>query len=114
MVRLRPKGEFDLKTTKGERGIQGPPGPAGPRGLQGLTGKTGKAGIPGAIGKVTNLTEVGTQLKVVDKSIEHIYKEMDSHITQLSHLHQQLDSLREIVRNLANKTEAFGMSNSKS
>jgi Collagen triple helix repeat (20 copies) len=106
-----------LKTTKGERGIQGPPGPAGPagpRGIQGLTGKSGKTGIPGAIGKVKNLTEVGIQLKVVDKSIEHIYKEMDNHITQLSQLHKQLDSLRDIVRNLANKTQAFGMSNSKS
>jgi collagen triple helix repeat protein len=108
---------LNLKTTKGQRGIQGPPGPAGPagpRGLQGLTGKSGKTGIPGAIGKVRNLKEVGIQFKVVDMSIEHIYKEMDSHITQLSHLHQQLDSLREIVRNLANKTQAFGMSNSKS
>lgn len=61
-----------------------------------------------------NLAEVGIQLKVVDKSIEHIYKEMDDHITQLSQLHHQLDSLREIVRNLAKKTQAFGMSNSKS
>ena len=109
-----------MKSTKGERGIQGlpgpagPAGPAGPRGIQGLTGKSGKTGIPGAIGKVRNLREVGIQLKIVDKSIEHIYKEMDNHITQLSHLHHQLDSLREIVRNLANKTQAFGKSNSTS
>jgi hypothetical protein len=108
---------LNLKTTKGQRGIQGPPGPAGPagpRGLQGLTGKSGKTGIPGAIGKVRNLTEVGIQLKVVDKSIEHIYKEMDNHITQLSHLHQQLDSLEKSCGIWLIKTQAFGMSKPKS
>ena len=104
------------KTTKGEKGnqgLQGPPGPAGPegpagpRGLKGLKGKSGEAGIPGPIGKVKNLTDVGRQLKIVDQSIDHIYREMASHITQLGQLHKQLDSLRETVRALVSKTEAM-------
>jgi len=106
-----------LKTTKGEKGnqgLQGPPGPAGPvgpegpagpRGLKGLKGKSGEAGIPGPIGKVKNLKDVGRQLKIVDQSIDHIYREMASHITQLGQLHKQLDSLRETVRALVSKTE---------
>ena len=38
--------------------------------------------------------------KIVDQSIEHIYKEMASHISELGKLHQQLDSLRETVAGL--------------
>jgi hypothetical protein len=104
-----------LKTNKGEKGnqgLQGPPGPAGPvgpvgpRGLKGLTGKSGETGIAGPIGKVKNLKDVGKQLKVVDQSIDHIYREMASHISQLGQLHKQLDSLRETVRALVAKTEA--------
>lgn len=110
-----------LKTTKGEKGnqgLQGPAGPAGavgpagPRGLKGLKGKSGEAGIPGPIGKVKNLKDVGRQLKVVDQSIEHIYREMASHISQLGHLHQQLDFLRETVRALVIKTEIIRSSKS--
>ena len=70
-------------------------------------GKSGEAGIPGPIGKVKNLTDVGRQLKIVDQSIDHIYREMASHITQLGQLHKQLDSLRETVRALVSKTEAM-------
>ena len=102
------------KSEKGNQGPQGPPGPAGPvgpegpagpRGLKGLKGKSGEAGIPGPIGKVKNLKDVGRQLKIVDQSIDHIYREMASHITQLGQLHKQLDSLRETVRALVSKTE---------
>jgi len=111
-----------LKTAKGEKGsqgLQGPPGPAGPagpagaagaagpRGLKGLKGKSGEAGTPGRMGKVKNLKDVGRQLKVVDQSIDHIYREMASHISQLGQLHKQLDSLRETVRALVSKTEAI-------
>ncbi|MFL6310897.1 MAG: hypothetical protein ACJ71W_02225 [Terriglobales bacterium] len=105
-----------LKTTKGKKGnqgLQGPPGPAGPagpagpRGIKGLKGKSGVAGTPGPIGKVKNLKDVGRQLKVVDQSIDHIYREMASHISQLGQLHQQLDSLRETVRALVSKTKAI-------
>src|SRR4051812_48169086 len=105
-----------LKTAKGQKGnqgIQGPPGPAGPvgpagpRGLKGLKGKIGETGIPGPIGKVKNLKDVGRQLKVVDQSIDHIYREMASHISQMGQLHKQLDFLRETVRALVSKTEAI-------
>ncbi len=101
------------KGEKGNQGLQGPPGPvgpagpAGPRGLKGLKGNIGEAGVAGPIGKVKNLTDVGRQLKVVDQSIDHIYREMESHITQLGQLHKQLDSLRETVRALVYKTEAI-------
>jgi hypothetical protein len=113
-----------LKTTKGDKGnqglqglkgLQGPPGPAGPagpRGLKGRTGKSGEAGIPGPIGKVKNLKDVGRQLKIVDQSIDHIYNEMAAHIRDLGQLHRQLDSLRETVRGLVSKTEAFRSSKS--
>ena len=99
--------DTSVKTIQGQRGVAGPPGPAGPRGLRGRTGKIGHPGIAGPIGKVRNLGDVGRQLKVVDRSIDHIYKEMENHITQLSQLHRQLDSLREIVRNLAFKAESI-------
>ena len=114
---LAQKEGLNLKTTKGEKGIQGPPGPAGPigltgpRGPKGLKGKRGQAGITGPIGKVNNLKDVGSQLKIVDQSIEHIYREMSSHITQLSHLHAQLNFLRETVKALAAKTETFRVPN---
>jgi phage shock protein A len=42
----------------------------------------------------------------VDQSIDHIYREMASHISQLGQLHKQLDSLRETVRDLVSKTQA--------
>src|SRR5436305_9487678 len=105
-----------MQTTKGEKGsqgLQGPPGPAGPvgpagpRGVKGLKGNIGQAGVAGPIGKVKSLKDVGRQLKVVDQSIDHIYREMASHITQLGQLHKQLDSLRETVRALVSKTEAI-------
>jgi hypothetical protein len=103
----------NAKGEKGNQGIQGPPGPAGPvgpagpRGLKGLKGKSGEAGTPGPIGKVKNLKDVGKQLRVVDQSIDHIYREMASHISQLAQLHKQLDFLRETVRALVSKTEAI-------
>jgi Tfp pilus assembly protein PilO len=63
---------------------------------------------------VRNLKDVGRQLKIVDESIENIYREMANHIAQLEQLHKQLDSLRETVRALAAKTEAIQSSNSES
>jgi hypothetical protein len=56
---------------------------------------------------VKSLKDVGRQLKIVDQSIDHIYKEMASRIGELGQLHQQLDSLRETVRGLVSKTEAL-------
>jgi hypothetical protein len=106
------KGNQGLQGLQGPPGPAGPAGPAGPRGLKGLKGKSGETGIPGPIGKVKNLQDVGRQLKIVDQSIDHIYKEMASHISELGQLHQQLDSLRETVRGLVSKTEA--LRNSKS
>ena len=59
------------------------------------------------MGKVKSLKDVGRQLKIVDQSIDHIYREMASHISELGQLHQQLDTLRETVRGLVSKTEAL-------
>lgn len=80
--------------------------------MKGLKGKSGETGLPGPIGKVKNLKDVGRQLKIVDQSIDHIYKEMASHINELGQLHRQLDSLRETVRALVSKTEAIRSSKS--
>jgi collagen triple helix repeat protein len=104
------KGNQGLQGLQGPPGPAGPAGPAGPRGLKGRKGKSGETGIPGPIGKVKNLKDVGRQLKIVDQSIDHIYKEMASHISELGQLHKQLDSLRETVRGLVSKTEVLRIS----
>src|SRR5579859_3959442 len=101
------KGNQGLQGLQGLPGPAGPAGPAGPRGLKGRKGKIGETGIPGPIGKVKNLEDVGRQLRVVDQSIDHIYQEMASHISQLGQLHKQLDYLRETVRGLVSKTEVL-------
>ena len=101
------KGNPGLQGLQGPPGPAGPTGPAGPRGLKGQKGKSGDTGIPGPMGKVRSLKDVGRQLKIVDQSIDHIYREMASHISELGQLHQQLDTLRETVRGLVSKTEAF-------
>jgi hypothetical protein len=37
----------------------------------------------------------------IDRSIENIYNEMGAHITRMTELKSELDSLREIVRRMA-------------
>jgi len=41
------------------------------------------------------------QLHYVDRSIDNIYQEMGSHITRMTELQRELDSLRNKVRQLA-------------
>lgn len=104
------KAATSRKSSRRERGLQGPPGPpgpAGPRGQEGARGPIGLAGPAGAIGpagRISNLRDVGKQVAYLDRSIENIYREMGSHIKRLTELQGELDSLREIVRQLASKT----------
>ena len=106
------KGNPGLQGLQGPPGPAGPTGPAGPRGLKGRKGKSGEAGIPGPIGKVKNLKDVARQLKIVDQSIDHIYREMANHISDMGQLHRQLETLRETVRGLVSKTETLRSSKS--
>ena len=101
------KGE---KGQTGERGIPGPPGAPGkagsegPKGVEGPRGKVGFQGPKGAVGpagRIRNLAQVADQLQYVDRSIENIYKEMGTHITQMTRLQKELDGLRDHVRRLA-------------
>jgi hypothetical protein len=41
------------------------------------------------------------QLHYVDRSIDNIYREMGTHITRMTELQRELDSLRNTVRQLA-------------
>ena len=115
------------KNQTGERGLPGLPGPPGPagssglqgetgsQGIQGLRGKTGSQGREGAIGpagrqgregaigpagKGGTLKDVALQVHYIDRSIENIYNEMGAHITRMTQLQSELDSLRESVRRL--------------
>jgi hypothetical protein len=103
----RDRGE---KGETGERGVPGPPGPAGPQGeigKEGFRGVPGPRGIEGArgpegalgpAGKVKNLGGVIEQLQHVDRSIDHIYHELGAHISRMTQLQRELDSLRVTVR----------------
>jgi hypothetical protein len=44
------------------------------------------------------------QIAYVDRSIENIYVEMGSHIERMTRLKKELDTLRESVRHLAQRT----------
>jgi hypothetical protein len=105
-----------LAKTRIARGIPGPAGPAGPAGAtgpRGLTGSqgiegrrgemglVGRAGAIGPSGKAGSIEEVVKQIQYVDRSIENIYNEMGTHISRMTQLQRDLDSLREIVRKLA-------------
>ena len=103
----KTKGSKGSKGSKGARGIPGPPGPAGRDGERGLTGETGgrgERGITGPIGRVKNLGDVSSQLKMLDGSIDHIHREMSTHITRMTQLQRQLDILRDTVRHLLTQT----------
>jgi hypothetical protein len=104
------------KGQKGERGIPGPPGPAGPpgeagkkgfQGTQGPRGRTGAHGVVGALGpggRVTSFREMAKQIHHVDRSIDHIYQELGAHISRMTQLQSELDTLRATVRKLATRT----------
>jgi hypothetical protein len=97
-----------MPETKGDRGKQGtpgPPGPAGPRGDigktggRGLTGRRGAPGLRGKSGIVTGAPK--EQLKVmrdVDKHLENIYRELDTHIGRMAKLQREIDDLRARIR----------------
>jgi Collagen triple helix repeat (20 copies) len=108
------KGE---KGHTGQRGIPGPPGPAGktgeegsqgPRGWRGKMGSQGPEGVIGPAGKVRNFADMAKQLHYVDHSIDNIYREMGTHITRLTQLQRELDSLRNTVRRLGSSKVIAG------
>jgi hypothetical protein len=111
---MRPaKSARGEKGQRGERGIPGPAGPAGPQGEtgrkgfhgpRGPRGKAGTRGLVGALGprgQVKNLGEMIKQLQQVDRSVDHIYQELGVHISRMTQLQRELDSLRATVRQLA-------------
>jgi hypothetical protein len=101
------------KGQRGERGIPGPPGPAGPQGeigekgfhgSRGPRGRVGARGLAGALGpavQIKNFQEMIGQLQQVDRSVDHIYQELGVHISRMTQLQRELDSLRATVRQLA-------------
>lgn len=126
------KASRERRVPHGLRGIPGPPGPAGPAGEKGATGSRGTAGDQGAkgdtgsqgiggprgqtgmkgpegaigpAGRVTNFGDLVKQVTYVDRSIEHIYNEMGTHITRMTQLQKDLDALRETVRQLATRAK---------
>ncbi len=104
------------KGETGERGVPGPPGPAGPQGEigkegfhglpgpRGIQGARGPEGALGLAGKVKNLGGVIEQLQHVDSSIDHIYQELGAHISRMTQLQRELDSLRVTVRRLTTQS----------
>ena len=101
-----------MPKTRGERGkqgTQGPPGPAGPRGYSGKTGNrgtSGRRGATGARGKI-GITSAAPKkhLKVirdVDRHLENIYRELDTHIGRMAKLQREIDDLRTRIRAVAN------------
>jgi hypothetical protein len=109
MAMRTSRGAKGEKGETGQRGIPGPPGPSGkagvegakgPEGRRGRVGVRGPEGAVGPAGRVRNLGDVAGQLHEVDRSIENIYKEMGTHIAQMTRLQQELDALRDRVRQL--------------
>jgi hypothetical protein len=100
-----------LSKTKGDRGTQGIPGPPGPAGPRGHIGKTGGRGISGRRGATGLRGKIGItpgapkeQLKVmrdVDKHLENIYRELDTHIGRMAKLQREIDELRARIRTAA-------------
>ncbi len=71
-------------------------------------GLTGLRGPVGPAGRVRNLKDVAKQIEYLDKSIENIYSEMGDHIQRLKELQGELDTLREVVRQLRAGTVVEG------
>ncbi len=44
------------------------------------------------------------QLEHIDRSIDHIYQELGTHISRMTQLQHELDALRATVRQLAAQT----------
>jgi polyhydroxyalkanoate synthesis regulator phasin len=61
----------------------------------------GMQGVVGPAGRTRNLADVAKQVAYIDRSIENIYNEMGTHIQRMKDLQQELDALRETVRQLA-------------
>jgi hypothetical protein len=91
---------------RGNRGIPGPPGPAGPKGETGATGErgaTGPRGEAGNRGSGSGSTSPSTLqlLNEIERTIEDIYKELDTQMKRMSQIQQQLDELRAKIRQLS-------------
>lgn len=102
-------GAQGIKGLKGDTGSQGHEGDKGETGSQGVGGPRGQAGMKGPegavgpAGRTTNFGDLVKQVAYVDRSIEHIYNEMGTHITRMTQLQKDLDILRETVRQLATR-----------
>jgi len=100
-------GDQGLTGDTGPRGIaggKGLKGQAGSRGAGGPRGYTGSTGAIGPAGRAITIKEMAKQVHYIDRSIENIYNEMGSHITRMTQLQRELDSLRDTVRQLVSRS----------
>ena len=93
------------KGDRGKQGTPGPPGPAGPRGYvgktggRGLDGRRGATGAPGKIGLGSGAPKAHLKvIRDVDKHLENIYRELDTHIGRMAKLQGDIDELRGRIR----------------
>lgn len=92
------------KGEKGETGLPGPPGPPGPLGPMGPKGEQGDTGAPGPSEKMPTEDRLEL-LGVIDAQIDGIHQELDIHLKRITQLQDQMDDLREKVRQLADHPE---------
>ena len=97
------KGETGSQGTAGNNGLKGETGSQGVGGPRGHDGRMGPEGAVGPAGRATNFGDLVKQVAYVDRSIEHIYNEMGTHIARMTQLQKDLDILREKVRELATR-----------
>ena len=102
---------------RGERGLPGPPRKTWPRGTERRDWFPRKRGTERSrwfegptrsnrpAGKIRNLKNMAAQVEYLDRSIENVYNELGTHIKRMTQLQQELDSLREAVRQLAARLE---------
>ncbi len=101
-----------MPKTKDDRGKQGIPGPAGPAGPRGYFGKTGGQGMSGRRGAIGPRGKIGKApgkpkehlrvMRDVDKHLENIYRELDTHIGRMAKLQREIDELRARIRAVSN------------
>lgn len=98
-----------MVTRKKSRGrVPGRRGPRGPAGATGLQGPVGKRGRPGAAGAAPLSAGIAPALAfiAVDEQIDAMKRELDVQLRRMAQIQQQLDQLRAIVRQLAERTIA--------
>src|SRR4051812_39430364 len=88
--------------SRGPKGAPGPPGPSGPPGPIGKTGAHGSAGRAGRRGAAGMKGPSGRVrgaaghhfLQEVDRHLENVYRELDTHIKRMGTIQAQIDDLR--------------------